>query len=174
MSYYFIFLWHSPWIAWRGIFVCNILFFCLSVFLICPCYYYVISYAGCFHFWGQNWKYRSQSRSHSYWLWECSTCINAWQISSYSEKKGLFGGQSITAITPKLLIDMAAQVSEESLVMISILLSSWKSSQGLSVDAMGPQPTYWKFLESWFWTKMFTMGSNSSFPKWCWGAIALP
>lgn len=53
-------------------------------------------------------------------------------------RKGLFDGQSVTAITPKLLIDMAAQVSEESPVMIAVLLSSWKSSQGLLVDAMGP------------------------------------
>lgn len=92
-------------------------------------------------------------------------------ISGYSVRKELFGGQSITAIIPKLFNDTAAQVSEEPPWMISVLLSSWKDSQGVSVDALGLQTSYWKFSESWFWTKMIFMGSNFPFLS---DAITLP
>lgn len=119
-------------------FSCNILFFCLSLFpdysmlFLCNKLYWM------FLFLRAKLKYRS--RSHSYWLRQCSTCINTWWISGYLEKKGLLGGQSITVISPKLLIDVAAQVSEESPVMVSVL-SIWKSTQEFSVGAMGP-PTH--------------------------------
>lgn len=66
---------------------------------------------------------------------------------------------------------MAAQVSKEPLWMMSVLLSSWKNLQGLSVAAMSLQTSYWKFSESLFWTKVIFMGSNFSFLS---GAITLP
>ena len=81
----------------------------------------------------------------------------------------------MTAVSPELLLDVAAQGSEESPVMtISVVLPSWKSSQGLSGDAGVPQPTYWERPEPWFWMEMVTMGSDCPFPMLSWGAKVLP